>query len=413
MKVLWFTITPSLSDEHINDLSTGGSWVKSLEKVMQTNIDLSIAFYTTKNAAPFKYGNSHYYPMQKYKMGFLSKLINRIFNKLESENDIKLYLEIIENVKPDVIHIHGTETPFGLIQKYTKVPVLVSIQGNITVYQHKYYSGISPFDIFKYSSFKSLFFLRTFNLKYSYFKKQAKREQEILNCSKYIIGRTHWDRRISKVLSPSSTYFHNDEILRDAFYENKWIPSKNNELVLMTTNGPNIYKGIETLIFSANLLESLNINFKWKVAGLNLNDEIVNIACKSIGQKISKNIVFLGSLKVQSLVNEMLNSDIYISISHIENSPNSLCEALLLGLPCIATCAGGTQSLLVDSEDGILIQDGDPYVMTGAILELNTNKNSAVLFGKKAREKALIRHNKDKIKKELLSIYFNITANSN
>jgi glycosyltransferase involved in cell wall biosynthesis len=100
-----------------------------------------------------------------------------------------------------------------------------------------------------------------------------------------------------------------------------------------------------------------------------------------------------------------LNSDLYIGTSHIENSPNSLCEALLVGVPCIATDAGGTSSLIDDGVDGILIQDGDPYSMAGAIIEIKNNYEQAIEFAGKGRERALKRHNIEKISNDLLAIY--------
>jgi glycosyltransferase involved in cell wall biosynthesis len=101
----------------------------------------------------------------------------------------------------------------------------------------------------------------------------------------------------------------------------------------------------------------------------------------------------------------------YVMASHIENSSNSLCEAMILGMPCIATYAGGTASLLKDNEDGILIQDGDPWSLSGAILELYNNPQKAVDYGKNARNKALIRHDKERIATDLLAIYRTISNN--
>lgn len=409
MKVLWFSITPSLGEEYINNIPTGGGWIKSLEKIIQNKVELSVAFYTDVQIDPFKLGKSTYYPIHKYRFGKVSKIRRRILNQLEPKSDIARFLEIVKIVNPDLIHIHGTEAPFGLIQKYVNIPVVVSIQGNITVYKHKYFSGISYFHTLKYSRLKSWFFMRSFILKYNYFKKQAIREKEILSLTKNILGRTSWDRRISTILAPNSNYYHCDEILRDAFYKFKWNEPETNNLNLFTTNGPNLYKGIETLIYCASLLDSNNIKFSWKVAGLNINDEIVKIASKSINKSISKNIYFLGNLNEQQIIDHLLDSRLYVAISHIENSPNSLCEALLLGMPCIATNAGGTPSLLTDDRDGILIQDGDPYAMAGAILELNNNTIKAISLGISAREKALQRHDSERIISELLNIYMKIT----
>jgi len=78
---------------------------------------------------------------------------------------------------------------------------------------------------------------------------------------------------------------------------------------------------------------------------------------------------------------------------------------MILGMPCIATYAGGTSSLIKDKEEGLLIQDGDPWSMAGAIHELLSNEIEAIEFGKRARERALIRHDKERIVSELLAIY--------
>ena len=97
--------------------------------------------------------------------------------------------------------------------------------------------------------------------------------------------------------------------------------------------------------------------------------------------------------------------------SHIENSPNNLCEAMILGLPCIATHAGGTASILKDHEEGFIIQDGDPWVMAGAIIEMINNPEQAILYGQNARKKALVRHDREAIVKSLLETYQDIINN--
>ncbi len=405
MKVLWFAPTPALAEGYLNDTPVGGGWIKSLEKSIQNNVDLSISFYHKKNIKPFSLNNTTYFPVTKTKNGLFLKIIKRIFSRLESENDIASFLKVIDEVKPDIIHIHGTEFIYGLVQNHVKIPTVISIQGNISVYKYKYFSGISFLDVLKYSKLLSWFSFTTYINDYFFFKKQAIREKKIFEISNNFIGRTDWDRRVSQILSPGSTYFHNDEIMRDSFYKVQWNGKLNPVLKLFTTNGPTIYKGIETILYCAALLDKNNIQFKWQIAGILSTDEIVAIASKSFGINISKNIEFLGKISEENLVEKLLDTNIYIATSHIENSPNSLCEALLLGVPCIATNAGGTASLIKDGVDGILIQDGDPYVMAGAIIELQKNYGQAIVYGSKGRERALLRHDKDTIAAGLIDIY--------
>ncbi|GAA4089409.1 glycosyltransferase [Mucilaginibacter panaciglaebae] len=405
MKVLWFSLSPGLSDAYLNNNYEGIGWIKSLEKNIQDKIDLSIAFYHDKDIAPFKLGATTYYPIKRYKNGKLTKIKRRLLNTIESPRDIQLFLQVVKEAKPDLIHIHGTESPFGLIQKYTDIPTVVSIQGTITVYRYKFFSKISWFDVLKHSDLKSLLFARTFIHVYKQFAKIASREQDIYKHSKHFIGRTAWDRRVTKILAPDAGYYHNDEILRSGFYTNKWSFKPAGKLQLFTTIWGNIYKGLETLIDCARLLDNINIEYDWHLAGIGRNDEVVSIASKGNKHQISPNIKFLGMINETALIEGLLQSHIYIATSHIENSPNSLCEALILGVPCIATNAGGTSSLMEDNKEGILIQDGDPYAMAGAIMELKDNYKKAIEYGAKARERALLRHDQLKITNDLLSIY--------
>jgi glycosyltransferase involved in cell wall biosynthesis len=411
LKVLWFCFTPSLSESYLNDKPTGGGWIKSLEKSIQSKVELSIVFYYEKQLDPFKLGDTTYYPVQRFVNGQLSKIGRRIFNTLEPKEDIAAFVKIINEVKPDLIHVHGSEFSFGLIQKFTNIPTVLSLQGIVTVYRYKFFSKIIFFDIIRRAKLKNLLFFRTAINTYFLFGKARDRELDILKHTKNLIGRTAWDRRVSRILAPQAQYFHNDEILRDSFYTSEWKYEPISQLNLMTINGPDIYKGIETLIYAAHLLDVNNIDFKWGVAGINKDDEIVTIASKSIGKPLSDNIIFLGKLDENSLVNELLKANIYVATSHIENSPNSLCEALLLGMPSIATHAGGTNSLVNDGIDGILIQDGDPYSMAGAIIELKENKELAITIGKNARTRGLVRHNIDTITNDLLNIYKKVSTN--
>lgn len=415
MKVLWFTNTPSLAEEYLDNKTTGGGWIKSLEKEMKAfeNIDLGIVFYYNKLIKPFQYLDTEYFPIYAPSKNKYKRLVSRIRGNIEDENDLENAKRIINKFQPDIIHILGTELPFGLLQNFhSKIPFVVSIQGNITVYEYKYFSGIPKFNVSKYSSLFNRLMFNSYNDAFRSFKKRAIREREIFDSSENIIGRTNWDKRITRVFSPNSKYFHNDEILRDSLYLNKWDNDLTYPLNIFSTTGSNLYKGIEVIIYSANLLDKLNISYKWNIAGLMLESQLIHLASKSIGVPISKNIIFMGNLSEQQLVTALLNSHLYVMPSHIENSPNSLCEAMILGLPCIASDVGGTSSLLKDSVEGFLIQDGDPWMLTGSIIELVSNYNVAKKFGHNARKRALERHNPDKITNELLEIYSTVIKNN-
>lgn len=411
MKVLWFSNTPALGQKYLNQQLKGtGGWMAALDKCVQEKVELSIAFTYPYTLDSFKYGKTMYYPVFTGNI-IIENLRQRWLNKVYDRDFLEQYLSIIEVVKPDIIHIHGTENSFSCIINHVEIPIVISIQGNLSVINHKYRSGL--FGEYIHTT------LPKFNLKslllgktnfYRSFKKMERMaliEKRNLINTNYIIGRTDWDKRITRVMAPDSKYFVVNEILRDAFYENIWeLQTIEGRLIIHTTNSDNYYKGFETICHTLSLLNAYGLDVEWRVAGISENSLITRIVKKFLkGTYPNKGLVLMGSLDEKQLVEKLQEAHIYVMTSHIENSPNNLCEAMILGMPCIATYAGGTGSLLTDNEEGILIQDGDPWAMAGAILELRNNPEKAIEMGRKARIRALERHNKENITNDLIAVY--------
>ena len=59
------------------------------------------------------------------------------------------------------------------------------------------------------------------------------------------------------------------------------------------------------------------------------------------------------------MTRELRRAHVFAISSYIENSPNSLCEAMQAGMPCVATYAGGIPSLVEDGRTGLLFPPGD------------------------------------------------------
>ena len=412
MKILWFSNTPANADEYFNsELKGSGGWLKALDQLLQNHVELHIAFYNQHEKA-FKYKETFYHPIRTNQSLF-RRILNRVISYVADKEDLEKYLEIINKVKPDIIHIHGTENPYACIIPHTKIPVVVSMQGNITVILYKYFSGIEKRLMHvknrKTTSLKDFFPPWTFYVNYKLFEKMQKREERNLRLVKNIMGRTDWDKRITRIMAPYSVYYHGDEILRASFYKRQWTPHFSDKIFIHTTIGNAFYKGFETLCMALNELNKRGINCEWRVAGIDPNDLIVKITKKKLKNKYpQKNMVLMGRINENSLIDSLLESDMYVMTSHIENSANGLCEAMILGMPCISTFVGGIGSLIKDGEEGILIQNGDPWAMAGAILEMVNNRERAIQLGKNARKVALERHDKNRIVSDLIIVYESI-----
>lgn len=412
MKVLWLSnIQTSVTNNGV-----GCSWVGSLENELsqKTDIQLGISFNSSQpDTSEFSIGNTRYFPLKNKSVAnkFL-RLFDRLSHKIETGERVTAYLEVINKFNPDLIHIFGSEGDYGLVIPKTKVPCIIHIQGNLTVINKKWFSAFTPGEIFKYSDKKLLVKGRGLFHDHFAFKKMVTREESILKTCQNFMGRTDWDRRITSILSPGSNYFQCDEIMRPSFYSQKWNPhSGRNKFIIFSTFKDSIYKGLETAFECKKILNHSfpDLNIEWKIAGIKYGDEVCTIVERKFkGSLKEAGFHLLGPLQEEDLVNEMLEADMFVHASHIENSPNSVCEAMLLGLPVISTYAGGTGSMLDDMKEGLLVQDGDPYALGGAIIELLKNPEFAISLGENARARAMIRHDPQKIVNDVLNIYSTI-----
>ncbi len=405
-----------MSASHYEQKIIGGGWIASLENALTAypGIQLGISYLVHDNKKKqFKINNTIYYPVNKSKT---PNRINRILegwnHKLSIKSDLKPYLDVIDDFKPDIIHVFGTESDFGLVSGTTDIPCVIYIQGVLTVITQKWFSGLTPLDVMKYSP--KLPLIKGRGLFHDYYKlaKSAKREQTIFKNGKFFIGRTDWDRRISTALSPGSMYFHCDEIMRSLFYQNKWTYGPPGvQIRIISTTRNTIYKGLETILECALYLKSLFTDKEiiWEVAGVRSNDEVPLLLEKKLKKKFNESgIILLGPLDEGELVSEMLKADLFVHPSHTDNSPNSVCEAMLLGMPVISTFAGGIPSIITDKEDGIMVQDGDPIALAGAIYELYHNREFTINLSQKARTKAMLRHDPARVSQTLLQIYCDV-----
>jgi len=417
MKVLWFSLSPCGSIRRNNLVRYSQGWMISLEDEIKkhNDIDLNVCFISPKREEQeFTFEGVHYYPVfrDSAKYGIM-RVWNRFRLSLE-DDDAHMFpqlVDVVNKVKPDIIHIHGTEECFGSISTYAKeihIPVAFSIQGILNPYCDFFFRGLPQSFVNKHEGLKNKILGMSFITDEKWFKKIALRECGYLTSADYILGRTNFDHVITGLFNQNRKYYIVNEILRPEFYSYKWDkPSFGEKITIVSTVSVGLYKGYETLLKAAYLLTSLTkFKFEWKIIGYDSNHRIAKLTHKYLGLDPTKcNITFCGRMDAYEMVSTMCEADIFCQVSHIENSPNSLCEAMLLGMPIVATFAGGTSSLIEDRKEGLLIQDGDAYTMAGTIYELSQDIKKAKYYGEKARERAMIRHDRQGVKNELIEAY--------
>lgn len=346
-----------------------------------------------------------------------------ISNRIQSIEDNSNLNEIVEQFQPDLIHIFGTEFIHTLsmvnIGIKKNVKQVISIQGLVSVIAKHYMAGV-PRRLENRYTFRD--FIKQDNVRQqrNKFVQRGKYEIEALQKVKHVIGRTTWDRACTSQINPNIQYHQCNETLRNTFYSHQWDINHCEKYSIFLSQGSYPIKGLHFMIEAMPLILRNYPNAKLFVGGIditksdNLRDKLkISSYGKYIKDLIKKNnlhskVNFMGVLDEKQMCNRYLDSHIFVCPSSIENSPNSLGEAMILGVPSVAADVGGIADMLKHQEEGYLYQGDAPYMLAHYVNEVFSNDDLALRLSRKSRERALFIHNKNENNKKLYSIYQNI-----
>lgn len=328
-----------------------------------------------------------------------------------------VFINVINDIQPDVVHVMGTEFPhtLSMCEACESMDMLdrlvISIQGMMKPYAEVYDIGL-PISVRYGYRLKDI---RDGNVlkEKKRFDKRAEYEARALKIARNVIGRTEWDEMCTHRINKNIKYYHNNEVLRSSFYVNEWkyencVP---NTVFVSQCDYP--IKGLHILVEGAHILKELGYDVKYRIAGWNVLDvpewkmsKYVHYVY-SLMKKYSliEDFVFLNPLNEKAMVNEYLRANVFVLPSVIENSPNSLGEAMILGMPVVTADVGGVKDFVRHGENGYIFPLSEPYMMAyylGNYLNL-IQKN--IEIGREAKQRARLLYDRKKNAESLVSIY--------
>lgn len=329
--------------------------------------------------------------------------------------------EILKSEKPDVIHVWGTEKihSYAIVEAAYEVgyleKVVISIQGLVSVYS-KHYMANLPWYVQVGATWRDIFRRDTLITEQKEMSSRGDFEKKALQKVKHVIGRTSWDYICTKIENPEVDYHFNNEILRSSFYENRWELDNCERHTIFVSQAQYPIKGFHFVLDAVGILKDKYPDLQVYVAG-SRSPFVVDFKpmwyTKYLTKKAKKlgiynHIHYVGNLSEKQMCEQMLKAHVFVSPSVIENSPNSVGEAMLLGIPTIASYVGGTRDMLIDGVDGYLYQYDAPYMLAGYLDEMFSNDKQAIDFSKAASKHARDTHNPDKNYRDLINIYRSI-----
>jgi len=417
MKILWVTNTifPDLSKIMKSPPQVVGGWMVSLANdLLLKGVDLTIvtARQNIKKEQTKINGISYYLLETK-------KPITTLDNSLAEK-----WKKVISEVQPDVVHIHGTEYAHGLslMKVCPNLNYVISIQGLISVYARYYRGNVSRKEIKKFRTFRD--FIKRDSILQAQTKLELRGEEiekKYFQLGKHFIGRTQWDYDHTKTLAKYAKYHFCNESLRSSFYASKkWNLNQKQNHSIFLSQAIFPLKGLHQVIKALSLLIHDFPNIKLRVAGSNIlkSDTFRDTIAFSGYSNYIRHLIhkfsfqdkvkFMGVLSEKEMIEEYLNCHLFICPSSIENSPNSLGEAQLLGVPCIASYVGGIPDMIEHNETGLLYRFEEVEMLSQSIRQIFTNSSLAEKLSKNGIQVAEERHNKEENAERTKEIYQNI-----
>lgn len=419
MKVLWITnlVFPEAASKIVGnrDLRSSGGWmlgaaenlinregvqlyvatVSPLVKDLQLIEGERIVYYI------LPYGKGNLKPNPKYQ---------------------EYWMKISAEVNPDVVHIHGTEFSHGYeyMRSCGSDNVVISIQGMKSACSHYYHYGMLKREVLQNITLRDI--IKGSILKAQRdFRRSSKYEIAMLSMAKHIIGRTTWDRARTWAINPNAKYHFCNETLRKEFYDGSiWDYERCRKHTLFLSQAGYPIKGLHQVLKAMPLILRAYPNSTIRIAGHDitkcnsfrdfLHFTGYGLYIKRLIKRLNLHdkVKFVGNLNAEQMKLEYLSANVFVCPSSIENSPNSLGEAQILGVPSVASYVGGVPDMMVGSEDN-LYRFEEIEMLADRIVNI---------FNRKAKfdtshiiKKAALRHNGTMNAIQLLNIYDSIVCN--
>lgn len=407
MKVLWLcnTILPQVCEIHHLPFPSSGGWISSTMDALE------------------KTGQIEFFVLSQTTGSCYSGKLEGLEYSLFDENDRMLkdkFKKVLVAWKPDLIHIFGTEFPHSLTMVEAAKEcqmgkkVLISIQG-LTSMCGKHYKAFLPNDVCRKQSFRDFVKMDNIEKQQKLYIERGKSEIQAIKSVRYILGRTEWDEVCVKRINPAIAYFKCNETLRKEFYCGKWDISNVENHSIFTSQCSYPLKGFHLMLEAMTDIVKKYPDAHLYTTGMNplsltwkqrLKQTYYN---KYLGQLIiryglEKQVTFLPALSANEMKARYLKSNVFACCSSIENSSNSLGEAMLLGVPCVAAYTGGIPSM-ISSNEGYLYQADAPYMLANGICEIFESQKAAQRYSENARMRARITHDKETNLRSLLQVY--------
>lgn len=400
MKVLWITNVelPDAANSRGNNVVVGG-WMHQTLNYIKNSIELYVAACVSEKYDWIEINSVNY-------CGFTPEMDEVDFER------------IIESIDPDCIHIWGSEYNHSYYvtkaaRNLSKIECTVlSIQGLVSVYAEHYYDGLPP-ELIHRRTLKEFFGRRNIAQEKKMMELQGQTEISTFQMLENCIGRTDWDYACAKQMNPQIEYHFCGEILRESFYVNRWKYEECDKEVIFFSQAHYPIKGLHIMLRALPIIKEYYPAVVLRIVGNNPQKKAIfkrssyeKYICNLIHDNdLSNSIEWLGQLSENEMMLNYKKANVFVCSSSIENSSNSIGEAMLVGTPIVASDVGGIKSFMEHEKEGMLYHSTAVYMLADNVIRIFNSRSLAIQLGNNAHERAKKYHCIEDNLQRLIKIY--------
>ncbi|TCL59453.1 glycosyl transferase family 1 [Kineothrix alysoides] len=329
------------------------------------------------------------------------------------------FSDILKDFVPDVVHIFGTEFPHTLAMTRAfgrPERILIGIQGLCFACADAYMADLPEY-VQRRRTFRDWIKKDGIIEQQEKFRLRGEHEKQAIRNAGNITGRTVFDREETKKINAHAKYYHMNETMRYNFYDGKWKMEESVPHSIFLSQGDYPLKGFHYVLLAMPKILSEYPDAIVYVAGNSIIADGTmkdRIKISSYGKYLKRlireyglkdKVKILGKLSAEEMKRQFLKSSLFICPSSLENSPNSIGEAMLLGVPAVAARTGGIPGMLGDGTEGLLYDAGNVDKLAEAVIKVWMNPEEAEKRAEAARKRAYRTHNGDANYERLLEVY--------
>ena len=404
MKVLWVStaiIGPPAKILNSDYKHSSGTWITNEYEEYPDKADIVFLCGTRK-----KINGLYEYAKNEHGEAYCVELPTPATGVLPGKNFLNAIKAIIDRVKPDIIHIWGTETCLqtAVAIATPNIKKVVYIQGILGIHS-RYKGGYLKLPIKYFASISGVKQGFIQKIQNRLFAKQGDIEKRIIGESENVIIDNMFSQAYCESFNNSIKCYYKKLEANNVFKNTLWKYDECEKETLFTVYGQSPDKGLHQLLKALTIVKRKHPSVVLKIPGYfafntDNNGKLVNknkqctpfenwLFNYIINNNIKDNTVFLGNLSQEEMANNIKKCNLFVNPSIMEVHCLSLREAMTVGTPCISSVCGTITEYLTNKKNGFLYRYEEPEILAFLISMLLENPEAAINIGNKARESML------------------------